>query len=441
MIVNAEAHINPEHVLPDHKAESVLDIDFARLALEGKTDVFIDLDLTLRRGRHEDCDVATTEFLQAQRSAGNIASLTIATNSRSDVSSCARQLGANLVQPFYLNGELVRKPDARFFEAALRQAGVQADNSVMIGDRYQLDVIGAKRAGMHSILVEPIGRDYPLDILRRTRSKDKSALNLARVALEGEGDLLADTFEERLESAKPILFELARQLVDSEDSHKWDLLIGDDTSGRLLTRFVRKILDLNGNSVPTRYICASRTMQRALDPSSFDEYIRGLSTMGHTPRHPLVISERSSTGETLAFLEAHLAEYFDTVDFAIGAVRYPGKLAVSSPLIIGGSGAKASRIISAAFERLGDRGLERTSVALSDLVLPYTVRSWMRGTQKTLKTKNEISASGLRTPIDFRPDSAPLAALDLRREARTITSKSYPLIDQLAQEFYYGQQK
>ncbi len=440
-MANAETHINPDHVLPDHKAESVLDIDFAQLALEGKTDVFIDLDLTLRRRRHEDCDVATAEFLHAQRSAGNITSLTVATNSRSDVSSCARQVEANLVQPFHFNGELIRKPDARFFEAALRQAGVQADSSVMIGDRYQLDVVGAKRAGMHSILVEPIGRDYPLDILRRTRSKDRSALYLARVALEGEGDLLADTFKERLEAAKPILFELARQLVDSEDSHKWDLLIGDDTSGRLLTRFVRKILDLNGNSVPTRYICASRTLQGTLDSSAFEEYIRGLSTMEHAPRHPLVISERSSTGETLTFLEAHLAKYFDTVDFAIGAVRYPGKLTVNSPLIIGGRGAKASRAISAAFERLGDRGFERLSAALSDLVLPCTVRSWMRETQKTLKTKNEISASGLRAPIDLRPDSVPLAVLDPRREARTVAGKSYPLIDQLAQEFYYGQQK
>ena len=49
------------------------------------------------------------------------------------------------------------KPDPRFFEHALRRAGVTAREAVYVGDNYFADVIGANHAGLTPILYDPHG--------------------------------------------------------------------------------------------------------------------------------------------------------------------------------------------------------------------------------------------------------------------------------------------
>ncbi|KAB1155216.1 noncanonical pyrimidine nucleotidase, YjjG family [Tenacibaculum aiptasiae] len=45
----------------------------------------------------------------------------------------------------------VKKPDPKIFEYALKQANALADNSMMIGDSYEADVLGAMNVGMSTI--------------------------------------------------------------------------------------------------------------------------------------------------------------------------------------------------------------------------------------------------------------------------------------------------
>ena len=49
------------------------------------------------------------------------------------------------------------KPQPEIFRYALKRAGVQPDEAVYIGDQYQVDVIGAKAAGMKGILLDRDG--------------------------------------------------------------------------------------------------------------------------------------------------------------------------------------------------------------------------------------------------------------------------------------------
>ncbi len=42
----------------------------------------------------------------------------------------------------------VKKPNPKVFEFALREAGAKIENSIMIGDSYEADVIGAKAVGI-----------------------------------------------------------------------------------------------------------------------------------------------------------------------------------------------------------------------------------------------------------------------------------------------------
>ncbi|MFQ5818148.1 MAG: HAD family hydrolase [Terriglobia bacterium] len=51
----------------------------------------------------------------------------------------------------------VEKPHPEIFRHALAQLGVQADEALMVGDFYSLDVVGAERAGLRALLYDPDG--------------------------------------------------------------------------------------------------------------------------------------------------------------------------------------------------------------------------------------------------------------------------------------------
>ncbi len=54
----------------------------------------------------------------------------------------------------------VEKPDPRIFEHALAASGATASATVHIGDLYHADVLGARGAGLHPLLLDPY-RDWP----------------------------------------------------------------------------------------------------------------------------------------------------------------------------------------------------------------------------------------------------------------------------------------
>ena len=51
----------------------------------------------------------------------------------------------------------VEKPDPRIFEIALAAMGEAAPRAVYVGDFPQVDVVGARRAGIRPILLDPLG--------------------------------------------------------------------------------------------------------------------------------------------------------------------------------------------------------------------------------------------------------------------------------------------
>jgi putative hydrolase of the HAD superfamily len=59
--------------------------------------------------------------------------------------------------------EGVEKPDPELFRRALARFEVSADRAAYVGDIYAIDAIGARRAGMHPILIDETGSYPPLD--------------------------------------------------------------------------------------------------------------------------------------------------------------------------------------------------------------------------------------------------------------------------------------
>src|SRR6476619_1521509 len=70
----------------------------------------------------------------------------------------------------------VAKPDPAIFRLALDVVGVPADRAVHIGDTYQYDVLGARAAGVHPVLMDPFGLRPDADCDRITNLGEAVAL-------------------------------------------------------------------------------------------------------------------------------------------------------------------------------------------------------------------------------------------------------------------------
>ena len=73
---------------------------------------------------------------------------------RSLVASGLRDYFAHVIDSHVVGYE---KPDPRIFEQALALCGAEASRSVHVGDLYAADVVGARAAGVHAVLLDPFG--------------------------------------------------------------------------------------------------------------------------------------------------------------------------------------------------------------------------------------------------------------------------------------------
>ena len=62
--------------------------------------------------------------------------------------------------------EGVEKPDPRLFEIALARANARADSTIHVGDIYQVDVVGARAAGIRPVLLDETGQHPNVDCTR-----------------------------------------------------------------------------------------------------------------------------------------------------------------------------------------------------------------------------------------------------------------------------------
>lgn len=67
----------------------------------------------------------------------------------------------------------VGKPDRRAYEAVLNGLGVHAEEAVMVGDNYDLDVLAARAAGLRAIHLDR-GGTHPTPDSQRIRSLDEA---------------------------------------------------------------------------------------------------------------------------------------------------------------------------------------------------------------------------------------------------------------------------
>jgi len=57
----------------------------------------------------------------------------------------------------------IMKPDPRIFHAALEVMGIGPDEALYVGDMPAIDVVGARRAGLRPVLMDPLGLHHGAD--------------------------------------------------------------------------------------------------------------------------------------------------------------------------------------------------------------------------------------------------------------------------------------
>lgn len=85
--------------------------------------------------------------------------LTLAVVSNSD-GTVEQSLATAGLRPYFstvIDSHIVgsEKPDTRIFQAALDAIGAVPDRTLHVGDIYQADVVGARAAGLHVVLLDP----------------------------------------------------------------------------------------------------------------------------------------------------------------------------------------------------------------------------------------------------------------------------------------------
>lgn len=116
------------------------------------------------RAEHERANLWTVvqpgaaEGLAALRARG--LAVACISNSNGTVEALLRDVGLGEALDFVVDSGVVgvEKPDPAIFRLALERAGVKASEAMHVGDLYAVDVVGARRAGLEPVLLDPLGK-------------------------------------------------------------------------------------------------------------------------------------------------------------------------------------------------------------------------------------------------------------------------------------------
>ena len=136
-----------ERFYPDEYLDSTYSIDFAELAKKGYRGVLFDIDNTLVP-HGAPADQKAKALFAHLRELGMDYCL-ISNNQLLRVKPFADAIGGKYIEDAH-------KPSTKNYRKAMQMMGCTEKDSLFVGDQLFTDVWGAKRAGMHTILVKPI---------------------------------------------------------------------------------------------------------------------------------------------------------------------------------------------------------------------------------------------------------------------------------------------
>ena len=132
---------------PDEYLDSTYEIDFDLLYKKGYRGVIFDIDNTLvPHGAPAD---ARAEALFSHLKSIGFSCCLLSNNQRPRVDLFNKNIGVNFIEDAH-------KPSVKSYQKAMKMMGTDTENTLFVGDQLFTDVFGARRTGIHSILVKPI---------------------------------------------------------------------------------------------------------------------------------------------------------------------------------------------------------------------------------------------------------------------------------------------
>ncbi|ASS66098.1 MULTISPECIES: YqeG family HAD IIIA-type phosphatase [Paenibacillus] len=137
-----------ERLVPHMRVKSIYEIDLDLLKEKGVRGIITDLDNTLVGARIALATPELIAWLDRVRELG-FQVVVVSNNHETRVSRFAEPLAIPFIHA-------ARKPSTQAFRKALAVLGLEAEQTVVVGDQMMTDVLGGKRMGLYTILVAPI---------------------------------------------------------------------------------------------------------------------------------------------------------------------------------------------------------------------------------------------------------------------------------------------
>ncbi len=138
-----------ELLAPERIVGRVTDISPDGLLADGIRGLIVDLDNTLTEWQSEVIPDDVQRWLDALNGGGVSVCLASNTHNRRRLERVASKLGVPYVQG-------LPKPRKRCFNRALELLGLTADSVAVVGDQLFTDILGGRRSGIHTIMVQPL---------------------------------------------------------------------------------------------------------------------------------------------------------------------------------------------------------------------------------------------------------------------------------------------
>lgn len=167
-----------EKFFPDEYMASTYVIPFEKFYKEGYRGVIFDIDNTLVPHGAPADERARKLFLRLKEM--GFSSCLISNNQKPRVEMFNKEIGTNYI----FNAH---KPSTKNYIRAMEIMGTDCRNTLFVGDQLFTDVWGAKRAGIHNILVKPIHPKEEIQIVLK-RYLEKIVLHFYKKRLKNKGN-------------------------------------------------------------------------------------------------------------------------------------------------------------------------------------------------------------------------------------------------------------
>lgn len=141
---------------PEKWVTSTYSINFEELYKEGYRGLLFDIDNTLVKHGEDATEEAEQLFVRLKEIGFQVC--LISNNKLERVERFNKNIKVNYIYDAH-------KPSRKNYLKAMEVMGTDLSNTMFIGDQLFTDVYGAKRCGMHHILVEPIDKNEEIQIV------------------------------------------------------------------------------------------------------------------------------------------------------------------------------------------------------------------------------------------------------------------------------------